>query len=287
MSRWNSSRLLVLALLVLLTADLSSRAQSDSETATRRGYLGILVGPGAEGGEGLFVREVTPDSPAARAGLKTGDRVVKLGDEEIRDVEKFLRTLAAKKPGDRVTLGVLRDGKEQQLTVTLGDRPAREAPAREAPILPELPGLRRPAFLGVQTEDLTAERKERLKVKVDAGVVITDVVPNSPAAQAGLKRDDVITAVNDRAVKASEDLREAVQQAGAGKEVTLQVVRGEEKLSVKARLRGGRFGFFPTPGGEPLPGMDIESMIDPARRIRELERRIDELEKRVRELEKK
>jgi len=67
------------------------------------------------------------------------------------------------------------------LTVTLGERPAPER------TFPDRPGVRRSAFLGVQTQTLTAELKTRLNVAVETGVVVTDVVPNSPAAKAGLE----------------------------------------------------------------------------------------------------
>lgn len=276
------SRFIWIAVLVLLTVGLVAPAQPGGGPEAPRGYLGILVSPAEDGGAGVVVREVTADSPAAKAGLKSGDRLVKLGDEDVADVEQFLRAVAAKKPGDRLVLGVLRDGKEQRLTVTLGERADRERPT-----FPELPGLRRPAFLGVQTQALTAELKERLNVPTDAGAVITEVVPNSPAARAGLRRDDVITAVDERPVKTPADLRDAVQKAGPGKAVTLQVVRGKEKLAVKATLREGAFGYFLTPGEDRFPTVDVESMFDQGRRIRELERRVEELEKRLRALEKK
>lgn len=272
----------VTAVLLLLTVSLVVGAQAESEAKPPRSYLGVLVGPAEEGSKGIRLQEVTPEGPAAKAGLKKGDQIVKFGNEVIQDVEMFLRTVAAKKPGDRLTLGVIRDGKEHSLTVTLGERPGREAPA-----LPSLGGLRRPAFLGVQTQPLTSELKEQLKVEAETGAVVTEVVPNSPAAKAGLKRDDVITAIDDQPVKDPTHLREAVQKAGPGKDVTLHVVRGKENLSVKATLRQGAFGLFLTPGEERFPTVDVESMFDQSRRIRELERRIKELDKRLRELEKK
>jgi S1-C subfamily serine protease len=272
----------VLALFVFVTGGLVVWAHAVSEPPTPHAYLGVLVSPAEEGGKGIVVREVTPESPAARSGLKKGDRVVKLDDEPVSDAEKFSKAIASRKPGDKLRLGVVRDGKEQSLTVTLAERPSREAPA-----VPSLPGVRRPAFLGVQTHPMTPEWKERSHVEVEAGAVVTEVVANSPAAKAGLKRDDVITAVDDQPVKTPIDLRDAVQRAGPGKEVALQVVRGKEKLSVKATLREGAFGFFLTPGEERFPTVDVESMLDQGRRIRELEQRVEQLEKRLRELEKK
>jgi len=270
------------AVLLLVAAGLVASAQPPRDTDAPRGFLGILLGPAEQGAQGVLVRDVTPDSPAAKAGLKRGDRIVKLDDEDVRDVEKFLRTLAGKKPGDKLNLGIVRDGKEQSVAATVGERPAREAPA-----VPDAPGSRRPAFLGVQTQQLTPELKQRLNVEADAGVVVTEVVPSSPAATAGLKRDDVITAVNDQAVRSAADLRDAVQKAGPGKDVTLQVARGKEKQSLKATLREGNFGFFLTPGDDRFPTVDVESMFDQSRRIRELEQRVEELEKRLRERNKK
>jgi len=266
-------------LLLLLAGGVLSWAQPGPGAETSRGYLGVLVGPGEEGG--IVVRDVEPGSPGAKSGLKKGDRVVKLEDEEVRDIEKFLRTVATRKPGDKLRLGVLRNGKEQSLAVTLG-----EAPAQEAPAFPGLASHRRPAFLGVQTQSLTPELKEQLKVEVDAGAVVTEVVPASPAAKAGLKREDVITSIDDRPVKVPTDLRDAVQKAGPGKEVALQIVRGKEKQTVKAKLGEGAVGFFLTPGEDRFPTVDVESMFDQGRRIRELERRVEELEKRLREQKK-
>ncbi len=228
----------LMAVLALLMTGLVARAQPGGDPASSRGFLGVMVGPVMEGGPGVVVLDVTRDTPAAHSGLKRGDRIIKLGDEPVEGVEPFLRAIAARKPGDELKLEVRRDGKEQTLTVTLG-----EWPGREAFRFPEVPGLRRPAYLGVQTQALTPELKKRLNVEAETGVVVTEVVPNSPAARAGLKRDDVITAVDDQPVKAPMQLRHVVQKAGPGKEVPLQVVRGKEKLSIRAPLREGRSAF--------------------------------------------
>jgi predicted metalloprotease with PDZ domain len=145
---------------------------------------------------------------------------------------------------------------------------------------------RNPAsVLGVQVQPLTPELKKQLNADVEAGAVVTEVMPNSPAARAGLKRDDVITAVDGKPVKTPEELHAAVEKAGAGKSVKLQVVHGREQRSVKAALRDGSFSHFQLPGEDRFP--DMESLFSQGRRLRELERRIDELEKRIRRLEKK
>lgn len=271
----------IACLVIFLTLALVTCAPA-SEPASPRVHLGITVSPSEEGKPGIVVKDVTPDGPAARSGLKEGDRIVKLENEVVRNVDSFLQAIAAKKPGDKLTLGIEREGSEQSLTVALAERPARD----NFP-LQELLGLGRPAFLGVQTQALTSELKDRLKVATETGAVITEVVPNSPAAKAGLKRDDVITAVEGQAVKTPEELRAAVQKAGPGKEIVLQLERGNEKLSVNATLRRGAFGLFLTPGEDHFPTLDVQSMFDQGQRLRQLERRMEELDKRFRELEKK
>jgi len=272
--------------LVLVLVSANGLAQDATPTSQAKPFLGVAINPVDNGG-GIAVREVTPDSPAAKAGLKTGDRVLKIGDQEVKGVEQFLETVAAKKPGDQLTLQIRRAGKEQDLTVTLATRPATPELLPKAQDLPGLFGGRRPAFLGVQTQPLTPDLKKRLETTVDTGAVVMDVVPNSPADKAGLKSDDIIMAIDSRSIEHPMNLREAVQQAGPGKVVELKIVRGKEPLVLKTTLGEGAFGQFLTPGNERFPTVDVESMFDSARRVRELERRVEELEKQLRELQKK
>jgi serine protease Do len=276
----NRLRWAAIALFVLLSVGLLAHAQSHKQTKASRAYLGILMAPAGEEGKGVLVREVTPDSPAAKACLKKGDRVVKVNVGEVRDIKNFSRDIASHKPGDKLRIGILRDGKEQTLTVTLGERTAWEVPA-----FPEFRDQARPAFFGVQAEPMTPELKKKLNADVDAGAVVTEVMPSSPAAKAGLKQDDVITAINGKPVKSPEELHAAIEKAGAGKSVKLRVVHGKEERLVKATLQDGSFSFFQLPGEDRFPNM--EPMISQNRRIRELERRVNELEKRLLQLEKK
>jgi len=263
-------------------------AQTPKAEHSGRPHLGVTLGPPTAGEKGALIREVTPDSPAAKAGLKEGDRVLKIGDQEVSNADGFIQAVASHKPGDKVSLHISRSGQEQDIEVTLGERSAEQESAHSGPSgMPGFPGGRRPAFLGVQTQQLTPEVKNRLGVKADAGIVVIDVVAKSPATMAGLKSNDVITAVNDQTIKDPAQLREIVQQVGPGKEVALQVTRGNENLTLKAKLTEASFGMFLTPGNDRYPMLDVESMADPNHRVRELERRIEELEKRINELEKK
>jgi serine protease Do len=218
-------RIGMIALLVV-GGGVSANLRAAEEEPARRGRLGVLYGP-ARTGTGVVILEVTRDSAAAKAGLKPGDVVVKINDQEIRSPEQVRDMLAQKKAGDKVTLRVLREGKEQEIKGTLDEFP-RRTEEREP---------RRPLFLGLRAEELTADLKKQLKLDADAGVVVMDVAPNSPAEKAGLKRNDVITSIGDKTLKNAADLREAMQKAEAGKEITVHVVRGKEKMTLKATPR--------------------------------------------------
>jgi membrane-associated protease RseP (regulator of RpoE activity) len=113
-------------------------------------------------------------------------------------------------------------------------------------------------------------------------VLVTEVVPETPAAKAGLESGDVITSVNGKAVSDPDMLRETIRASGVGKQVDLQVMRGGEKKEIKATLEEAPAEFgIGGPQGRYGQGPFLR---DP---LQALERRIEQLEKRVRELEQK
>src|SRR5262245_42878856 len=190
-----------------------------------KAYLGVSIGPADKDAKGAVVRDMVPDGPAAKGGLKKGDLIVKCGTHDIDDPKTLVDCLAEHQVGDKMAMTVMRDGKEHACDVTLGERPVAK-----------LPQVEKGAFLGVWSRDLNGEMKDQLGVQCDKGAVVMDVMPHSPAAKAGLKVDDVVTAINDQAITNSADLRAAVQKVGAGKECTLKVCRGKESHEMKATL---------------------------------------------------
>jgi len=277
------------AAFLLVIVGVPARAAALEEI--RPPYLGIMVEPAQPADHGVRIHDVAPQSPAAKAGLKSGDVLNKVDNKDVKDMEGFRRFIMDKKSGDTVSLTIVRDGKEQVLTATLGDRPEPPKPTtpqpepRRTPVPPTV--VRRGAFLGVQTAELNADQRKRLNAQTENGVVVMDVVPNSPADKAGLKRDDIIASMDGIAMRDPIQLHEAVVKAGAGKEVTLQLLRGSEKLSVKATLRenDGRFRDLPGDGFFPMDPDGLWNRNNA--RVRELERRVDELERQLRALEKK
>ncbi|MCS6978109.1 MAG: PDZ domain-containing protein [Gemmatales bacterium] len=298
---------LVAVLAVLMGLALGGLVQAEE---SKPAYLGVMTAKPEDGKSGAWVREVTPDSPAAKAGLQNGDVVVKVDGKEIADPAALVEAISARKPGDKIKLTVVRDGKEQEIEATLSERPVRRPQVRAfpEPVLPRPLAPQRGAYLGIYMQEITPELKEKLGLTVDQGVVVTEVTPDSPAAKAGLKADDVITGVGDKQIAGPEELRDVISKSKPGSEVVLHVHRGKEKMELKATLgeAPAALGFeqpFPLPEGfrpfrfdqfrdlfeNRLPGeirrftFDLEKF---EQMHKDMLKRIEELEKRITELEK-
>lgn len=144
-------------------------------------------------------------------------------------------------------------------------------------------------YLGVFTvpvEDMTGGSRRKLKLPSSDGVFVIDVMPDSPAEQAGLKHGDVITHVNGKLVDDEDELVDDLNKAGAGKQVDLVVIRDGKKREIKAKLdeasaRAIGGGAAPDEAEEEVIGMLQQN----SERIEHLERKISRLEKRLSDLE--
>jgi serine protease Do len=249
----------------------------------KHGFLGVMVTESDDGQRGVMVQNVFPDSAAAKAGVKSGDRIIKVGDQEPKDVEGFLKAIASHKAGDRVTVTLKRGDREEAITATLGERPEGATAGRE-----QVPGPRAAqgtAFLGVVIEPISPELRKETNVEAKEGLVVLEVAPNSPAQKAGLKHGDVITEVGGKAVKEPDELSEAIHHSGAGKELSLTIMRGKERQTLKATPQSGNASFYGSPGFGSF-GQSNMPMMDSGRRIQELERKVAELEKKLQEMER-
>jgi serine protease Do len=235
----------------------------------------------------VIVRQVFPAGPADKAGVKPGDVITKLGDRDVNDYDALVASLAARKPGDQVALQVRRAGKQQELTVTLGQRGAtgfEDAPGAR----PAQPGKKAP-YLGIQSAPanlLPGARDGR------GGIVVLAVTPDSPAAKAGLRQGDVITGIDGQPMAGPADLRQAVVTAGIGKTVQITARRGDQQMTVQAKLEespsdlSSRLPPFPSFPGARESRSSTPGVLSNLEEFRRLQQRIDELERRVRELEK-
>jgi serine protease Do len=190
-----------------------------------RAYLGIVpqdVTPaiakafGEKEMRGALVGDVSAASPAEKAGLQKGDIILDVNGKAVADSNDLRMTISMMAPDSNVNLKVLRNGAERQVAVKLGELPTtRAAVEREG-------NGSKSSLSGVSVEDLDAQTAHELGIPANSqGVVVTDVKPSSAAAEAGLRRGDVIQEVNRKAVKNTSDFESAIS---ASKEETLLLV---------------------------------------------------------------
>jgi serine protease Do len=172
---------------------------------------------------GAAISEVTPDSPADKAGLKPDDVVLGVDGRPVQNNNDLSRYVASRPPGSTVKLQVVRDGAERTVSVTLGtfpddgERAESEEPARGA--------------LGMTLRDLTPELAERLELPRGAkGVFVWEVEPGEAAEEAGLQRGDVILSVNGTPVTGVDDFEQAIERA-----------KPEGRARLRVRRDGGHF----------------------------------------------
>jgi serine protease Do len=171
--------------------------------------------------QGVLVTEVRPNTPAAKAGLKPGDIILRFAGEGVSSPRELQGIVERSQIGATDPLAILRDGKSMTLNVTCRELPSDFAMAGNGPS--ESAGSESSHFekLGIQVESLSPEVAKHLGVKATHGVAITEVRPGSPAALAGLSTGMVITEANRRPLKSVEDFRQALKASPLDKGVLL------------------------------------------------------------------
>jgi serine protease Do len=194
-----------------------------------RGWLGTVVQKitpelaksfGLKEESGALVSQVAKGGPADKAGIETGDVIVEFDGKKIADSNDLARTVASTPARKVVTVKVMRKGDVLDRRVTIGQLAQKEAVADVSPHRP----------LGMTLQSLTPEIARGLGLKSDEGVVISGVVPGSPAEAAGLRAGDVILQVNRESVKDLENAKEMIEKAKDQETILLLVERGENTL---------------------------------------------------------
>jgi len=203
-----------------------------------RGWLGVQIQPvtpeiadslGLTPAKGALVSEAQADGPALKAGIKAGDVITSVDGKDVAGPKELARLIAAVEPGKAVDVVVWRGGKSETVKVDLGELPGAD---KQAAI--EQPGAVEPGTL--DDLGLTVTRAEDGK-----GIVVTDVDPDSEAADRGIQAGDVITSINALAVNDTGDVDKAMADASkAGrKSVLVQVERDDNTRFVALPLAKG------------------------------------------------
>ncbi len=218
--------------------------QLRTEGRIDRGWLGLQLqavsaevaeGLGLKGEGGTLVADVLPDSPAARAGVRPGDVILSVDGKSLERLTTLPRIVADTKPGSTLTLGISRKGQTVDLPVHVGAQPKDErvAAADDAANAAEKPRL------GLALAKLTPELRARYKLEDDAqGVVVTRVLPDSPAARAGIRVGSVISMVGQEPVATPDEVIRQVGDAAREKRpsVLLRVELDGETSFVPVQL---------------------------------------------------
>lgn len=207
---------------------------------------------------GAVLGRIVPDSPAAKAGLKTNDVVLEINGQRVEGAEQFRRMIHEIPAGRTANLTVWRDGRSQNIKVTMGKPEANnlkvlpEMPKSfsfkmpDLPVMPDLSGLDHlrtfsmvspgHALLGIDAESLEGDFGHYFGAPGGEGVLVRGVFANSPAAKAALKVGDVITSINGERVRGTGDLREKLLTKLEDKTVKLGILRNKAELTLSVEL---------------------------------------------------
>ncbi len=190
---------------------------------TKRGWLGVLIQEisneiadslGMKTARGALVSSATEGGPAEKAGVKTGDVILKFNDIEIKNMKELPKVVAGTPVGKSVPLVILRNGKNITLNVTLGELELAEKDNLIGKTSKKNVKLKKYDKLGFTAEELSKENKRKFKLNnVDFGVVITSIINNSAAQQAGLNPGMVILRVGQIEVNSLDIIDEAIKNA--------------------------------------------------------------------------
>ncbi|MEC9373817.1 MAG: DegQ family serine endoprotease [Planctomycetota bacterium] len=194
-----------------------------------RGWLGVSLQEmtndlartfGLETAEGALVAGVLDGTPAAEAGVQSGDIITRIDRARVDTRNDLMNTIGARRPGETINLTILRDGDEKNVTVTLGKRPATGDIQSGAPAADNEPA---PTPFGLTLQPLDETLADRLNLDFTGGAVIMNVEPGSAAERAGLRRGEVIVSVGGSNIATPADFRRALEDQDLTKGVRLKV----------------------------------------------------------------
>jgi len=205
---------------------------------TRRGWLGVRIQSvtdeiaeslGLKNAQGALVASVQPDSPAQEAGIRPGDVVTAFNDRPITEMRRLPAIVAETEIGKKVPITVWRDGRSQNLQVTVAEMEEEEEQAAAPPPTPRSGAAPTDISpLGLSVTALTPELRERFGLEEGTrGVVVTGVSTEGPAAEKGIATGDIIVEVNQTPVSSAEEIRAQLGKAReAGRRSVLLLIQG-------------------------------------------------------------
>ena len=179
---------------------------------------------------GALINSVEKGGPADKAGLEPSDVILKFDDKTVNSSSDLPRIVGSTKSGSKVTVQIWRKGATKDVTLTVGEIPSDEKAAQRSGKRGKAPESR----LGMALSDLTADQRRELGIR--GGILVEDVQGN--AARAGIRRGDIILAVNNHDVKSVEQFNQLLNKFEKGRSIALLVRRGDNALYIPLRIDG-------------------------------------------------
>ncbi len=202
-----------------------------------RGFLGVTLSDVDEdmaeyfelkGVKGVILPEVVPDSAAEKAGIKRGDIIVEFDGTAVESADSLRKRVAMLKPGTKVEIVVLRDGKRKTVTAVLDERPKREGLASGKSETLEA--------IGISVQNLTDELARRFGYEGMEGVIVTKVEAGSLANRAGINPGTLIIEVNKKPVTSAKQFNKVIKEAKKDGNVLLYLYNGKYRRYILLTL---------------------------------------------------
>ena len=210
--------------------------QLESEGKVSRGWLGIAIQEiskelsesfNMKSTQGALVAGVEKESPADKGGLKPGDVILKFGENDIKISSDLPKFVSSTKPGSKISVNILRQGKEKQLEITIG-----EMPTEEMVVARKNNEQTQKNRIGLTVKDLTPQQKKQ--IKENAGVLVLDVADT--ALNAGIRKGDVILGLNNNPVSSVQSFNQDLKKVKKGKTIALLIYRNGDTLYVPIKI---------------------------------------------------
>jgi serine protease Do len=172
---------------------------------------------------GVTISNVIPGTPADQAGLEVGDTITSVDGQPVKNGDELVSDIAGRKPGSKVTLGFVRNGKKKDATVTVTDRAKLFSARLGEDDEGAEPAAPKPSKLGLTVRAVTNDMADRLDIPAGKGVIVQDVKPGGFADDVGLARGDVILEINKQPVDSEDDFSRVAGTLKSGQDVVFLV----------------------------------------------------------------
>ncbi|PJA26199.1 MAG: hypothetical protein CO189_11895 [candidate division Zixibacteria bacterium CG_4_9_14_3_um_filter_46_8] len=285
-------------------------SDSPDKESSGKGWLGVYIQDieddmsealNLKSKKGVLVGDVINDSPAEKGGIKSGDIIVKFNGKSSDDENDLRESIASTKPGEEAQIVVLRDGKEKTFSVEMGESDGASSSFgwNDDNGRKSITKVLRfddndnedHAGLGIRIDNLSEQLGNYFGVKDGQGVLITEVLDDSPAKKSGITAGDVIIKADGKDVENTDMLRDIISDKKDGDKVVLMVKRNKQDIPITTEV-SEKFSFsgkqfFGAPMGRtyafempPMPEVQI-NMDELRKSVKELKEQMKELKREL------